>query len=94
LTLAIDKSIHSFNCNLNIADIDANHRKGRIGKNGNQEGTREEGSRQKGTREEGRKEGRKEEVIAVNHQQGNTQRGALKSVPLSVYAVSALRMMG
>jgi topoisomerase IA-like protein len=32
LTLACDESIHSFNCNLNIADIDANHRKGRIGK--------------------------------------------------------------
>jgi len=32
LTLAIDETIHSFNCNLNIADIDANHRKGRIGK--------------------------------------------------------------
>ena len=32
MTLACDESIHSFNCNLNIADIDANHRKGRIGK--------------------------------------------------------------
>jgi len=55
-------------------------------KNGNQEGTREEGSRQEGTREEGRKEGRKEEVIAAIQQQGNTQRGTLQSVPLSVYA--------
>ena len=57
-------------------------------KNGNQEGTREEGSRQEGTREEGRKEGRKEEVIAAIQQQGNTQRGTLQSVPLSVYAAS------
>jgi hypothetical protein len=53
---------------------------------GSQEGTREEGSSQEGTCEEGRKE----EVIAVNHQQGNTQRGTLKSVPLSVYAASVL----
>ena len=64
--------------------------KGRIGKNGNQEGTREEGSRQEGTREESRKEGRKEEVIAANQQQGNTQRGTLQSVPLSVYAASTM----
>jgi len=46
---------------------------------GSQEGTREEGSSQEGTREE---------VIAVNQQQGNTQRGTLQSVPLSVYAGS------
>jgi hypothetical protein len=47
-----------------------------------QEGTSEKGSRKEGTREEGRKK----EVTAVNHQQGNTQRGTLKSVPLSVSA--------
>ena len=41
---------------------------------------------QEGTREEGRKEGREEEVTAVNQQQGNTQRGTQKSVPLSVCA--------
>jgi hypothetical protein len=56
---------------------------------GSQEGTSEESSSQEGTSQEGRKE----EVIAVNHQQGNTQRGTLKSVPLSVYAASDVRMM-
>jgi hypothetical protein len=45
-----------------------------------QEGTSEKGSRKEGTREEGRKK----EVTAVNHQQGNTQRGTIKIVPLSV----------
>jgi hypothetical protein len=53
---------------------------------GSQEGTREEGRSQEGTREEGRKK----EVTAVNHQQGNTQRGTLQSVPLSVYAASSV----
>ena len=51
---------------------------------GSQEGTREEGSRQEGTREEGRKK----EVTAVNQQQGNTPRGTLQSVPLSVCAAA------
>ena len=48
--------------------------------NGNEKGS-EKGS-EKGTREEGCKEGCcKEEVKAVNHQQGNTQRGTLKASP-------------
>jgi hypothetical protein len=51
--------------------------------NGNEKGS-EKGS-EKGTREEGCKEGCcKEEVKAVNHQQGNTQKGDAQSVPLSV----------
>jgi len=54
-------------------------------KNGNQESS-QEGTREESTRQEGREEGRKKEVTAVNHQQGNTQRGTLKSVPLSVSA--------
>jgi hypothetical protein len=58
--------------------------------NGNQEGS----SRQEGTREEGRKEGRKEEVIAAIQQQGNTQRGTLQSVPLSVYAAFSVSHEG
>ena len=53
---------------------------------GSQEGTREEGSRQEGTREEGRKE----EVTAVNHPQGNTQRGTPKASP-SVFVACVFR---
>ena len=53
--------------------------------NGNQEGS-QEGTGKEGSQEGTREEGRKKEVTAVNHQQGNTQRGTLKSVPLGVCA--------
>jgi hypothetical protein len=71
-----------FNCNVRLQNR-CNPSKRENRQNGNkessQEGTREEGG------EEGRKEGR-EEKVAEDNLKGNTPRGTLQSVPLSVFA--------